>query len=412
MNGSFVVVGVGASAGGLEALSKLLANLPQNPGVAVVVIQHLDPHYETKLSTLLSRVTKMPVLEAQQDLAVRPDHVYVIPKNTTMTIAQGNLRLSPRDDSHGLHLPIDQFLKSLAKDRQSAAIGVILSGTGSDGTLGMEEIKAEGGITFAQDELSAKYTGMPESAARSGCVDRVLPPDQIARELSRIGQHPYVAADKTAEKKEAALNLDEDVNFRKILEILRSAFRVDFSAYRDTTVRRRIMRRMVLQRKDSFADYAQQLRQDRGEVEALYQDILINVTSFFREPESFEALKECVFPAILEAKSPDTPIRVWVPGCSTGQEAYSLAIGAPGIPGPAASPTGDPDLRHRPERERLAGQGPSGGLFRQHRGRGVARAAPPILLQGTSNLSNPQVGQRPVRLRQAKRGGGPAVFSY
>ena len=185
----FVVVGVGASAGGLEALSDLLANLPEKTGMAVVVVQHLDPQHESKLSSLLSRVTHLPILEATQDLAVQPDHVYVIPKNTTMTIAQGVLQLAPRGGVRGTHLPIDLFLKSLAEDRQSAAIGVILSGTGSDGTLGMEEIKAAGGITFAQDESSAKYPGMPQSAARSGCVDLVLPPDQIARELARIGQH-------------------------------------------------------------------------------------------------------------------------------------------------------------------------------------------------------------------------------
>ena len=185
----FVVVGVGTSAGGLEALSDLLANLPEKTGMAVVVVQHLDPQHESKLSNLLSRVTHLPVLEATQDLAVQPDHVYVIPKNTTMTIAQGVLQLAPRGGVRGTHLPIDLFLKSLAEDRQSAAIGVILSGTGSDGTLGMEEIKAAGGITFAQDESSAKYPGMPQSAARSGCVDLVLPPDQIARELARISQH-------------------------------------------------------------------------------------------------------------------------------------------------------------------------------------------------------------------------------
>ena len=320
----FVVVGVGASAGGLEALSDLLANLPEKTGMAIVVVQHLDPQHESKLSNLLSRVTHLPVLEATQDLAVQPDHVYVIPKNTTMTIAQGVLQLAPRGGVRGTHLPIDLFLKSLAEDRQSAAIGVILSGTGSDGTLGMEEIKAAGGITFAQDESSAKYP-MPQSAARSGCIDLVLPPDQIARELTRIGQHPYVAPDQAAQAG-AGLSAEDDVHFRKILAILRAAFRVDFSAYRETTVRRRILRRMVLQTKDNLAEYIEYLRKDPPEVEALYQDILINVTSFFREPQTFEVLKESVFPEILKTKSQDTPIRVWVPGCSTGQEAYSLAI--------------------------------------------------------------------------------------
>lgn len=321
----FVVVGVGASAGGLEALSDLLANLPESTGMAVVVVQHLDPQHESRLSNLLSRVTHLPVLEATQDLAVQPDHVYVIPRNTTMTIAQGVLQLAPRGGARVPHLPIDLFLKSLAEDRQSAAIGVILSGTGTDGTLGMEEIKAVGGITFAQDEASAKYPGMPQSAAKSGCVDLVLPPDQIACELARIGQHPYVAPDQAAEEG-ARSTAEDDLHFKKVLEILRSTFRVDFSAYRETTVRRRILRRMVLHTKDNLADYYQHLKRDSAEVEALYQDILINVTSFFRDPETFEALKESVFTEILKTKNPDTPIRVWVPGCSTGQEAFSLAI--------------------------------------------------------------------------------------
>ena len=324
-NGPCVVVGVGASAGGLKALSDLLANLPENTGMAIVVVQHLDPQHESKLGLLLSRVTHLPVLEATQDLAVRPNHVYVIPENTTMTIAQGLLHLEPRGEAHVLHQPIDVFLKSLAKDRQAAAIGVILSGTGSDGTLGLEELKAAGGITFAQDETSAKYPGMPQSAARSGCVDLVLPPDQIARELARIGQHPYVAPDQAA-KVEAGPIVEDDGQFKKILDILWSAFRVDFSGYRDTTVRRRILRRMVLHTKENLTDYIQLLKTDRVEVGALYQDILINVTTFFREPETFEALKKSVFPEILKTKSLDTPIRLWVPGCSTGQEAYSLAI--------------------------------------------------------------------------------------
>jgi two-component system CheB/CheR fusion protein len=324
-DGPFVVVGVGASAGGLEALSDLLANLPENTGMAFVVVQHLDPQHETMLSTLLSRVTHLPVLEATQDLAVCPDHVYVIPKNTTMTIVRGVLQLEPRGGTSRPHLPIDLFLKSLARDRQVAAIGVILSGTGSDGTLGIEELKAAGGITFAQDDASAKYPGMPQSAVRSGCIDRVLPPDQIARELARISQNPYVAPDQAAAAGGES-GAGDDVHFKTILGILRAAFRVDFSAYRETTVRRRILRRMVLHTKDNLAEYIQHLQRDRAETEALYQDILINVTSFFRETEAFDVLQESVFPEILETKNPDTPIRIWVPGWSTGQEAYSLAM--------------------------------------------------------------------------------------
>ena len=190
---TFPVVGIGASAGGLEAASSLLAGLPQSPGMAFVLVQHLDPKHESKLCDLLAKVTRLHVLEASHGLALRPDHVYVIPPNTSLTLEQGILQLTPRDEVRGLHLPIDRFFKSLAEDRQAGAIGVILSGTGSDGTLGVEEIKAAGGITFAQDEASAKFPSMPLSAIGSGCVDFVLPPEEIARELARIGRHPYVA---------------------------------------------------------------------------------------------------------------------------------------------------------------------------------------------------------------------------
>ncbi|MGQ0594541.1 MAG: chemotaxis protein CheB [Gammaproteobacteria bacterium] len=323
-NGKFPVVAIGASAGGLEAFSQLLAQLPDDTGMGFVLVQHLDPKHESKLVDLLAKFTRMPVQEAAQDLAVRPDHIYIIPPNTTLSIAAGVLQLEPRGEARGPHLPIDHFFKSLAEERQTAAIGVILSGTGTDGTLGLEEIKAAGGITFAQDEQTAKHPGMPLSALRSGCIDRVLSPAEIARELARIGRHPYlVPAETEARAPEAAA---EASHFKNILALLRSAFNVDFSAYRDTTVKRRIMRRMVLHTRETLGDYAKHLAGDRVELDALYQDILINVTSFFREPETFEALKTRVFPEIIAGKDPNTPIRVWVPGCSTGQEAYSLAM--------------------------------------------------------------------------------------
>src|SRR5947207_5378821 len=321
---AFAVVGIGASAGGLEAASLLLGQLPGNTGMAFVLIQHLDPKHESNLGRILAKATPIPVQEATQGLAVQPNNVYVIPRNTTMTIADGILQLKPRGEARGPHLPGAAFFKSLAEDRQTAAIGVILSGTGSDGTLGVEDIKAAGGITFAQDEESAKYPGMPQSAMRSGCIDVVLPPEEIARELARIGQHPYVTA--ATRPADAVLPVTEETSFRNILKLLRTSVGVDFSGYRDTTIRRRIMRRMVLHIKEDLGDYARHLEKDGSELEALYQDILINVTSFFREPETFEALKNSVFPQILQNKPADAPIRIWVPGCSTGQEAYSLVM--------------------------------------------------------------------------------------
>ncbi len=317
----FPVVGIGASAGGLEAFSQLLGHLPVDTGMAFVLVQHLDPKHASKLSDLLAKYTTMPVVEVTQDLAVEADHVYVIPPNFTLTFIRGTLHLEPRD-GHGPHV-IDYFFKSLATDRQAGAIGVVLSGTGTDGTLGLQEIKASGGITFAQDEQSAKFAGMPQSASKSGCIDRILPPEKISEELARIGKNPYVASLSTTDP-QATRGQTND--FARILALLRSTFGVDFSAYRDTTINRRILRRMVLHTRDSLAAYARLLEQDRAELGALYQDILINVTSFFRDPETFEAIKTQAFPQMLKDKPLDAPIRIWVPGCSTGQEAYSLAM--------------------------------------------------------------------------------------
>jgi len=319
----FPVVGIGASAGGLEAFKLLLAHLPEDTGMAFVLVQHLDPRHESRLVDLLSEATRMPVEEAAHGRAVRPDQVYVIPPNTSLAIAKGILHLTPRGEAHGLHLPVDHLFRSLAEDQQARAIGVVLSGTGADGTLGLSEIKAVGGITFAQEEKSAKQPGMPHSAIDSGCVDFVLAPEQIARRLGEIGTHPYLAKTEAPEHIEAE---DDEGIYKRILAAVRKVTRVDFSLYRDTTIKRRILRRMALQPLESLVEYARLLEADRSEVEALYSDLLINVTSFFRDPELFEALKTRVFPEIVTGKSASTPLRIWVPGCSTGQEAYSLAI--------------------------------------------------------------------------------------
>jgi two-component system CheB/CheR fusion protein len=326
VDGPFPVVGVGASAGGLEAFTELLANLPDDTGMAFVLVQHLDPRHESNLVHLLSKATRTPIVEATRDLAVRPDHIYVIPPNTTMTIASGVLQLEPRGEARGLHLPIDQFLKSLAEDQQSAAIGVILSGTGSDGTLGLAEIKAAGGITFAQDRESAKHEGMPQSAVGSGSVDFILPPKKIALELARMGRHPYLVPPPPQIAEHGTIDSGDEEAFRQIIALLRSSFGVDFTNYRDTTIKRRAMRRMVLHNRETLADYARLVAADRPELQALYQDILINVTSFFRDPEIYEALKTSVFPEIVKNKPASSAVRIWAAGCSTGQEAYSLAI--------------------------------------------------------------------------------------
>ncbi len=322
---SFHIVGIGASAGGLEAFTQLLEKLPANTGMAFVLVQHLAPKHESLLTELLSRATRMLVKEVTDGMPVESDRVYVIPPNTDMAIVQGVLRLMPRSEGHGQpHMPIDHFLRSLAEDQRSKAIGVILSGTASDGALGLKAIKVEGGITFAQDEATAKYHGMPRSAIAAGYVDFILPPREIASELARIGRHPYV--NRVKPEKVEELLADDESNFNRILHLLRRATGVDFNYYKPTTIQRRIMRRMVLHKIDELKNYVPYLQNDAKELDALYNDILINVTGFFRDPEAFQSLSERVFPNILRNLGSGDSIRIWVPGCSTGEEPYSIVI--------------------------------------------------------------------------------------
>ena len=321
---SFPIVGIGASAGGLEAFTQLLGALPLDIGLAFVLVQHLDPKHESMLTALLARATPLPIHEARDEMRIEANHIYVIPSNANLAVLHGRLSLMPRTEARGQHLSVDFFFRSLAADQKSRAIGVILSGTASDGTEGLRAIKAEGGLTFAQDEKSAKYDGMPHSAIAAGVVDFVLPPEGIARELARLGREPYIARPAAAKAGDALPEGDEDLN--KVFILLRSATGVDFSFYKPTTLKRRIARRMMLHKIESLATYVRFLKQTPNEVDALYQDLLINVTSFFREPEVFEALKKRVFPRLLKNPPPQTPIRVWVPGCLTGEEAYSIVI--------------------------------------------------------------------------------------
>jgi two-component system CheB/CheR fusion protein len=322
-NKSIPIVGIGASAGGLEAFTKFLKSLPIDIGMTYVLIQHLDPTHESVLTGLLSRTTKMPVTEVQDSMPVEANHVYVIPPNFDMTVTDGVLKLTPRSKDGKLHLPIDHFLRSLAESQKENAIGVILSGTASDGMLGLKAIKAEGGITFAQDD-TAKYQGMPKAAIDSGYVDFILPPAEIANELSRITHHPYIYQPKNLQEQEALIEGEDDL--KKIFFILHKNTNVDFSHYKIATIMRRIMRRMLLHKLPKLADYVKYLEENSGESDLLHQDILINVTSFFRDPQTFKFLKDTTFSRIVKNRTQKEPIRVWVPGCATGEEAYSLAI--------------------------------------------------------------------------------------
>ncbi len=319
---AFPIVGVGASAGGLDALTKFVTALPDKPGLALVVIQHLDPRQQSKLSGILASRTALKVVEAEHGTKVVPDQAYVIKPNTDVALTDGLLSVTPRQDERRPHYPIDHFLRSLAAVQGPRAIGVVLSGTGSDGTLGLCEIKAAGGLTFAQDEFTAQHGGMPQSAIASGAVDLVLPPEEIAARLVDLRAHPLLHSpngDDTFEPK--AQN-----EFQRVIAALRTTSGVDFSQYRDTTLKRRTARRMILRGFQSPAEYAKFIERDPDEAEALYRDVLINVTSFFRDPGMFEELKRTVFPGIVRRLPESRAVRVWVSGCSTGQEAYSVAI--------------------------------------------------------------------------------------
>lgn len=319
----FPVVGIGASAGGLEAFAQLLSAVPENTGIAFVLVQHLDPQHESLLTELLTPASKIPIQTVHDGLRIQPDHVYVIPPNASMELQDGALRLVTREP--GLHLPIDIFFRSLARVQGSRAIGVVLSGNASDGSLGVRAIKAECGITFAQDESSARFGGMPRNAINTGAIDFILPPAEIGRELARLGRHRFMVA-ATPGVPQTEVLPEGDGELKRILAVLHAATKVDFTQYKQTTIQRRIGRRMMILRVESLADYARFVQQKPSEIAELFNDLLISVTSFFRDPATFEALFQHLAPALKQRDESGSPIRVWVPGCATGEEVYSLAI--------------------------------------------------------------------------------------
>ena len=296
-SGSFPIVGIGASAGGLEAFSELLRYLPEKTGMAFVLVQHLDPKHGSSLQEILARTTKIPVTEVTQGVVVQPDHAYVIPANTNLTIKNGILQLGSRVLTHGQHMPINDFFRSLAECAGQQAIGVILSGTASDGTEGCRAIKAAGGITFAQDEESAKYDSMPRNAVNAGCIDFILPPKDIARELGGISQHPYVARVVSPETEGFHGMVGSDLN--ALFGLLRESTGVDFTNYKHTTLHRRIRRRMVVHKVETLKDCLRFIGRKPEELDELYRDLLIHVTGFFREPEAFlGAAQACLSKAV------------------------------------------------------------------------------------------------------------------
>ncbi|HTU01110.1 MAG TPA: chemotaxis protein CheB, partial [Candidatus Sulfotelmatobacter sp.] len=315
------VVGIGASAGGLDAFTRFFQAMPADSGMAFVLIQHLDPTHESLTAELLGKHTKMPVRQVAGDVAVQADHVYVIPPNKYMSISNGVLRLTPPVERHAMRMPIDFFFRSLAQDQQERAIGIILSGTGTDGTLGLKEIKMVGGMAIAQNPKTIQHGGMPQSAIANDAVDHVLAAEKMPGMLLKYARHPYVAVAGL----EPPAETDSD-DLTRVLALVRARLRFDFTGYKGTTLRRRVHRRMGLRHLERMLDYLRLLRSDEEELKALFKDLLIGVTRFFRDPPAWQFLEEKVLPTLVRKREADAPLRVWVAGCGTGEEAYSIGM--------------------------------------------------------------------------------------
>ena len=316
---TFHIVGIGASAGGLDSLERLFGHLPTDTGMGFVVLQHLSPDFKSLMDELLSRRTSMPIRQAEHDLAVEPNTVYLLPPTKEMIIRRGRLLLSDRDPRSGLTLPIDLFFRSLAHDAGTRAVAVVLSGSGSDGSRGVQEIGKAGGTVFCETTETAQFNGMPLSAIRTGAVDQILPPEEIAAAIAGLTK-----ADRSASGDRGGPGEEHGVD--AIMRLLRDEYGIDFSNYKAATVTRRIERRLALNRSVDIDMYVEQLRSDPRELSSLYEDLLIGVTRFFRDDEAFDALEHRIITELVERASPDEQIRVWVPGCATGQEAYSIAM--------------------------------------------------------------------------------------
>ena len=313
------IVGIGASAGGLEALQKLLTALPANTGFPFIIVQHLSPDYKSLLSQILGKYTDMPVVQAEENMAIEPDHVYIIQPGKMMTISGGYIHYTDQVPKE-LNLPIDAFFRSLAEEAGAHAIAIVLSGTGSDGTNGIKAIKENEGIVIAQDLESSKFDGMPRSAMRTGLVDAQISPEEIALELEHIAGITFKPDQRSMEDE-----VDAEL-MKRVYSILKKVSNINFTHYKQTTIIRRMERRMMLTHKDRLQDYVDYLYESPEEVRVLSKEVLIGVTNFFRDPEYFQSLKEKVIPEILNHSTPDEPVRAWVAGCSTGEEAYSIAI--------------------------------------------------------------------------------------
>lgn len=320
---SFPVVAIGASAGGLEAVTELLKNLSPVTGMAFIYVQHLSPDHKSILGTLLGRATKMVVQVIDDMEKMKPDNVYVIPHDRDIEVTDGHIKLIPRIQKTS-NLSIDVLFASLAETHKENVIGIVLSGSASDGTRGLKEIKQAGGITFAQDD-SAKFGSMPQSAIASGVVDFILSPKEIAKELNRLSKHPLLQRKARKPQPEPEIE-NSDPHLSAILQLLSHKKNVDFSHYKMTTIKRRILRRMLIHKVKTLKQYAVFLAEENGELDLLYHDLLINVTEFFRDAEAFQLLYKTELPRLLKSKTKGETLRIWVAACATGEEVYSLAM--------------------------------------------------------------------------------------
>ncbi|MDD3721739.1 MAG: chemotaxis protein CheB [Lutibacter sp.] len=321
---SFTVVAIGASAGGLEAVSQLLQNLSPDTGMAYIYVQHLSPDHESLLVPLLSKKTEMKVQDIDNMEKIVPNNVYVIPYNKEIEVIDGHIQLIPRPKNKSSNLSIDVLFSSLAETHKENVIGIILSGSASDGTRGLSEIKEAGGITFAQDN-SAKFTSMPHSAIASGLVDFILSPKEIAEKLNWMSKYDLIGHNQIKTKSKGKID-DKNIDLKNIFLLLLKKKNVDFSFYKMKTIKRRVIRRMLIHKIETIKQYTEFLKKNENEIDLLYQDLLINVTEFFRDPEAFDTLKKSIFPQLLKNKSQNETLRIWVAACATGEEVYSIAM--------------------------------------------------------------------------------------
>lgn len=323
-NKNFPIVAIGASAGGLAAFKAFFSGMPDsnNPDMAFVLVQHLSPDHKSILTEIISKCTSMQVFEVEDGMPIQPNCTYIIPPGKDMALLNGKLQLLEPLEPRGRRLPIDFFFRSISQDQHEQAIGIILSGTGTDGTLGIRAIKEEGGMVMVQSVISAEHDGMPSSAIATGLVDFELPPEQMPSQLIAYVNHAFGKLSKSV----ASSTADSENILKNIFILLRTHTGNDFSSYKHSTVHRRIERRMGINKIDTMADYLLYAQETPSEVEALFQDMLIGVTKFFRDSEAFMTLEKKIIPKLFDKKSPGEPIRIWIPGCSTGEEAYSIAI--------------------------------------------------------------------------------------